>query len=199
MDERDFRIQILVIQPLLISADCLHSALFFAVCLQVRVKTAAELKQKPDVGCYIYGLFLEGARWDREGGQLIDSRPKELYTEMAVIWLIPKANRKPPTSGVYVCPIYKTLTRAGEFTHRNGPGVHISAANTCRIRLEVTNEIQENGLTETLAQRVHLVVFLFFLNLDFGFCLHSGVFMCASYSVVLLLTPEIDSSRCLVS
>lgn len=92
----------------------------------MRVKTAAELKQKPDVGCYIYGLFLEGARWDREGGQLIDSRPKELYTEMAVIWLIPKANRKPPSSGVYVCPIYKTLTRAGEFTHRNGPGVHIS-------------------------------------------------------------------------
>lgn len=84
----------------------------------MRVKTVAELTQKPDVGCYIYGLFMEGARWDREGTQLIESRPKELYTEMAVIWLIPKANRKPPTSGVYVCPIYKTITRAGGCTQQ---------------------------------------------------------------------------------
>lgn len=30
MDERDFRIQFLVIQLLFISVDCLHSALFFA-------------------------------------------------------------------------------------------------------------------------------------------------------------------------
>lgn len=91
----------------------------------MRVKTVAELTQKPDVGCYIYGLFMEGARWDREGTQLIESRPKELYTEMAVIWLIPKANRKPPTSGVYVCPIYKTITRAGECTQQCA-GAHVS-------------------------------------------------------------------------
>uniref|UniRef100_A0A3Q3IZZ6 Dynein, axonemal, heavy chain 1 n=1 Tax=Monopterus albus TaxID=43700 RepID=A0A3Q3IZZ6_MONAL len=73
----------------------------------------SEITQKPNTGCYIHGLFLEGARWDIRAGQLTESRPKELYTEMAVIWLIPKPNRKPPTSGVYICPIYKTLTRAG--------------------------------------------------------------------------------------
>ncbi|KAG7240353.1 hypothetical protein INR49_026924, partial [Caranx melampygus] len=76
-------------------------------------KSVSEIREKPDAGCYIHGLFLEGARWDYEAGQLTESRPKELYTEMAVIWLIPKPDRKPPTSGVYVCPIYKTLTRAG--------------------------------------------------------------------------------------
>uniref|UniRef100_A0A8D3C1H3 Dynein, axonemal, heavy chain 1 n=1 Tax=Scophthalmus maximus TaxID=52904 RepID=A0A8D3C1H3_SCOMX len=70
-------------------------------------------QEKPNAGCYIRGLFLEGARWDGTAGQLTDSRPKELHTKMAVIWLIPKPNRKFPTSGVYVCPIYKTLTRAG--------------------------------------------------------------------------------------
>ncbi|KAI3369512.1 hypothetical protein L3Q82_007723 [Scortum barcoo] len=80
---------------------------------EVIVKSVSEISEKPNTGCYIHGLFLEGARWDNEAGQLTDSRPKELYTEMAVIWLIPKPNRKPPTSGVYVCPIYKTLTRAG--------------------------------------------------------------------------------------
>lgn len=83
--------------------------------LQVMVKSVSEITDKPNMGCYIHGLFLEGARWDNEARQLIQSRSKELYTEMAVIWLIPKPERKPPTSGVYVCPIYKTLTRAGQY------------------------------------------------------------------------------------
>ncbi|AWP03287.1 putative dynein heavy chain 1 axonemal [Scophthalmus maximus] len=80
---------------------------------KVMVKSESQLREKPNAGCYIRGLFLEGARWDGTAGQLTDSRPKELHTKMAVIWLIPKPNRKFPTSGVYVCPIYKTLTRAG--------------------------------------------------------------------------------------
>uniref|UniRef100_A0AAR2LEL7 Dynein, axonemal, heavy chain 1 n=1 Tax=Pygocentrus nattereri TaxID=42514 RepID=A0AAR2LEL7_PYGNA len=74
---------------------------------------AAELKERPESGCFIHGLFLEGARWDTNTGLLTESRPKELYTEMAVIWMVPVPNRKPPQSGVYNCPIYKTLTRAG--------------------------------------------------------------------------------------
>lgn len=83
--------------------------------LQVLVKSVSEITETPDTGCYIHGLFLEGARWDNKAGQLAESRPKELYTQMAVIWLIPKPNRKPPASGIYVCPIYKTLTRAGQY------------------------------------------------------------------------------------
>ncbi|XP_068109284.1 dynein axonemal heavy chain 1 [Hyperolius riggenbachi] len=76
-------------------------------------KTVSELQQRPPEGCYIYGLFLEGACWDKTMMQLVESRPKELYTEMAVIWLVPVPERKPSTSGTYLCPIYKTLTRAG--------------------------------------------------------------------------------------
>lgn len=83
---------------------------------QVILKPVSKIKQKPKTGCYIHGLFIEGARWDNDTGQLTESRPKELYTEMSAIWLIPKPNRKPPTSGIYVCPIYKTITRAGWYT-----------------------------------------------------------------------------------
>uniref|UniRef100_A0A4W3IJM0 Dynein axonemal heavy chain 1 n=1 Tax=Callorhinchus milii TaxID=7868 RepID=A0A4W3IJM0_CALMI len=72
-----------------------------------------KLKKRPSMGCYIHGLFLEGARWDSAQAELSESRPKELYTEMAVIWLLPVANRKAPQTGIYICPIYKTLTRAG--------------------------------------------------------------------------------------
>jgi dynein heavy chain len=72
-----------------------------------------EILTRPADGCYIRGLYLEGARWDSTKKGLAESKPKELYTEMNVIWLLPKANRKKPTSGVYDCPVYKTLTRAG--------------------------------------------------------------------------------------
>ena len=80
---------------------------------QVIKESSSELTQRPENGCYIYGLFLEGARWDEDQFELGESKPKELYTNMPVMWLIPVANRKQPTSGVYVCPVYKTLTRAG--------------------------------------------------------------------------------------
>jgi len=80
---------------------------------QVMEKEARELRRGPDAGCYIRGLYLEGARWCQMEKQLCDSRPKELYTELPVVWLIPQANRKPPASGIYDCPVYKTLTRAG--------------------------------------------------------------------------------------
>ncbi|XP_041081390.1 dynein heavy chain 1, axonemal [Polyodon spathula] len=80
---------------------------------QVMKESLSQLTKRPESGCYIHGLFMEGARWDPGSFQLAESRPKELYTEMAVIWLIPVPNRKAPTSGVYICPIYKTLTRAG--------------------------------------------------------------------------------------
>ncbi|XP_036957739.1 dynein heavy chain 1, axonemal isoform X2 [Acanthopagrus latus] len=95
---------------------------------KVIAKSVSEITEKPSTGCYIHGLFLEGARWDNEAGQLTDSRPKELYTEMAVIWLIPKPNRKPPTSGVYVCPIYKTLTRAGTLSKTGHSTNYVIAA-----------------------------------------------------------------------
>ncbi|KAM6256563.1 LOW QUALITY PROTEIN: dynein axonemal heavy chain 1 [Porphyrio hochstetteri] len=80
---------------------------------KVMKEAASELLHPPAHGCYIHGLFLEGARWDPAAFQLAESRPKELYTEMAVIWLLPVPHRQPPDTGTYLCPIYKTLARAG--------------------------------------------------------------------------------------
>jgi len=75
---------------------------------------ATALTRSPPDGCYIRGLYVEGARWDVTQFCLAESRPKELYTDMPVVWLQPVADRKPPTSGIYECPVYKTLTRAGK-------------------------------------------------------------------------------------
>ncbi|XP_059176982.1 dynein axonemal heavy chain 1-like [Physella acuta] len=80
---------------------------------QVIRENYTELSQAPEDGCYIRGLFVEGACWDHGTQMLAESKPKELYNDMPVLWLKPMANRKAATSGVYECPVYKTLTRAG--------------------------------------------------------------------------------------
>uniref|UniRef100_A0A8B9GE01 Uncharacterized protein n=1 Tax=Amazona collaria TaxID=241587 RepID=A0A8B9GE01_9PSIT len=75
--------------------------------------SVGELPSPPSEGCYIHGLSLEGARWDPVAFQLVEWHPKELYPEMAVICLLPVPHRMSPATGSYLCPIYKTLTRAG--------------------------------------------------------------------------------------
>ncbi len=76
-------------------------------------RTHADITEKPEDGCYIYGMFLEGARWDNKRHLLNQSRPKELYTDVPLIWLSPVADRETPEDGVYNCPIYKVVSRAG--------------------------------------------------------------------------------------
>eukprot|EP00287_Rhodomonas_sp_CCMP768_P017680 CAMPEP_0202814326 /NCGR_PEP_ID=MMETSP1389-20130828/5482_1 /ASSEMBLY_ACC=CAM_ASM_000865 /TAXON_ID=302021 /ORGANISM="Rhodomonas sp., Strain CCMP768" /LENGTH=228 /DNA_ID=CAMNT_0049486081 /DNA_START=32 /DNA_END=718 /DNA_ORIENTATION=- len=76
-------------------------------------KTEDEITEKPETGCYIRGLFLEGARWDKSSGELTESRPKELFVTFPLMWFTPEENREKPTEGIYDCPVYKTLVRAG--------------------------------------------------------------------------------------
>ncbi len=56
---------------------------------------------------------MEGARWNYTTHYLDDSLPKELYTDVPVIHFQPVENRQLPNSGVYFCPLYKVLSRAG--------------------------------------------------------------------------------------
>ena len=64
-------------------------------------------------GAYMKGLFLEGARWDPQQGFLVESNDKELFTQMSPFLLKPEVNRAKPKEGIYDCPCYKTLKRAG--------------------------------------------------------------------------------------
>jgi dynein heavy chain len=71
------------------------------------------ITERPRDGIYVHGLHLQGARWDPLRQSLVESRPKELFTQFPVIWFVPEEDRKIPDRGVYKCPVYKTLTRAG--------------------------------------------------------------------------------------
>ena len=71
------------------------------------------IKEKPEDGCYIYGMFLEGARWDSQLQILNKSLPKELYTNLPVMLVLPIQHKQNQKVKVYQCPIYKVLSRAG--------------------------------------------------------------------------------------
>jgi len=77
------------------------------------VLTHEEFTEKPEQGCYIHGLFLEGCRWDSDVKTLTESRPKELYTLFVPMHLNPVVKRVVPETGIYRCPLYKVLSRTG--------------------------------------------------------------------------------------
>merc|ERR1711988_536413 len=76
---------------------------------------------KPENGCYSWGLYMEGARWNSEKKCVDESRPKELFTQMAPFKLEPRVDYTNPggslikasDKGYYLIPVYKILTRAG--------------------------------------------------------------------------------------
>jgi dynein heavy chain len=72
-----------------------------------------EVVERPADGCYVYGMWLEGARWDGPKHSLGESKPKELYTQMPMLHLLPVTDRVPPKGGIYNCPVYKVLSRSG--------------------------------------------------------------------------------------
>jgi len=72
----------------------------------------SNLKEHPDVGSYIYGLYLEGCRWDFNYHILGPSLPKQLFVPLPLVHFIPEADRKAPP-GMYKCPVYRVLSRKG--------------------------------------------------------------------------------------
>mmetsp|Transcript_29023 Transcript_29023/g.28696 ORF Transcript_29023/g.28696 Transcript_29023/m.28696 type:complete len:267 (-) Transcript_29023:169-969(-) len=73
--------------------------------------TYTDLTEKPEDGCYVYGMYIEGCRWDDEKHMLGDSHPKVLYTDLPCIHFLPIVNKDPEPKNVYRCPVYKVLSR----------------------------------------------------------------------------------------
>ncbi|XP_041660196.1 dynein heavy chain 8, axonemal-like [Cheilinus undulatus] len=70
-----------------------------------------EITASPTEGVYVYGLYLDGAGWDRKNTTLIESSPKVLFTPLPVIHMFAVNSTAPPDPKLYVCPIYKKPRR----------------------------------------------------------------------------------------
>ena len=67
----------------------------------------------PDVGIYVYGMYLEGCAWDKKEKILCESRPKVLFEPAPCIWLKPTLAKDIVPGQTYSCPVYRTAARKG--------------------------------------------------------------------------------------
>ena len=73
-----------------------------------------DLTQKPEDGCYIYGFYIEGARWNTESRLLDEPLPKQLLPAMPHVWFRPAKKDINAKIEDYECPVYRTSRRSGE-------------------------------------------------------------------------------------
>lgn len=70
-----------------------------------------------EIGCYVHGMFLEGASWDRKRGCLAPQRPKQLIEELPLLHIIPIEINRLKLQNTFRAPVYITQAR------RNAMGV----------------------------------------------------------------------------
>jgi len=77
-----------------------------------------EILAKPELGCYITGLFLEGASWDHHNQCLASQHDKVLVSELPILRLVPtqttarsQSSTSASSSKSFKCPVYFTQNR----------------------------------------------------------------------------------------
>ncbi|XP_070572584.1 dynein axonemal heavy chain 10-like isoform X2 [Ptychodera flava] len=70
-----------------------------------------EVNERAHQGCFVSGLYLEGAAWDREDGCLIRQKPKQLITELPILKVIPIEAHRLKLQNTFRTPVYTTSQR----------------------------------------------------------------------------------------
>ena len=69
--------------------------------------------ERPEDGVLVYGMFLEGAKWDYEKHALAESDPKVLFTSFPPMLFLPEKTTNMHQFDKYEAPLYKTSERRG--------------------------------------------------------------------------------------
>ncbi|XP_030752815.1 dynein heavy chain 8, axonemal [Sitophilus oryzae] len=72
-----------------------------------------EIFSAPPEGVLVYGLYLDGAGWDRRHVRLTESTNKVLYTMIPVVHIFAIYSTDPKPATLYTCPVYKKARRTG--------------------------------------------------------------------------------------
>nr|KAF6268323.1 dynein axonemal heavy chain 10 [Myotis myotis] len=91
-----------------------RSTLFTQV---TKFQDADEVTERAGQGCFVSGLYLEGADWDLERGCLVKSKPKVLVVDLPILKIIPIEAHRLKLQNTFRTPVYTTSTR------RNAMGV----------------------------------------------------------------------------
>lgn len=84
-----------------------------AIVFDFKMMKLDSYKKGPEDGVYTTGLFLEGARWDKETVELGECFPKVLFSPAPVMHWMPYKKEELPVYSHYKCPLYKTSDRRG--------------------------------------------------------------------------------------
>ncbi|KAH8417458.1 hypothetical protein KR222_000260 [Zaprionus bogoriensis] len=76
-----------------------------------------DVEQRPETGCFVHGLYIEGARFDMATNQLMRSHPKVLVEELAILAVVPIEAHRLKLQNTFLAPVYTTSLR------RNAMGV----------------------------------------------------------------------------
>ncbi|CAL8247788.1 unnamed protein product [Merluccius merluccius] len=80
-------------------------------------RSEEEVNEKPGQGCFVSGLYLEGADWDMEEGCLVRSKAKVLVVQLPILKVIPIEAHRLSLRNTLRTPVYTTSMR------RNAMGV----------------------------------------------------------------------------
>eukprot|EP00079_Xenopus_tropicalis_P026874 XP_012820905.1 PREDICTED: dynein heavy chain 5, axonemal [Xenopus tropicalis] len=80
------------------------------ICNEVTKWMKDDITAPASEGVYVYGLYLDGAGWDRRNLKLMESKPKVLFEIMPVIRIYAD-NTSTKDNRFYSCPIYKKPVR----------------------------------------------------------------------------------------
>lgn len=72
-----------------------------------------EPDSQPEEGAFIHGMFIEGARWDRDAGEIRESFLRDLTPQMPVVHLIAIEASSVHTEGYHDTPCYYVSQRGG--------------------------------------------------------------------------------------